>query len=241
MRLPNAQKRILTIDRDCDPVEQSALVMAVMAFPGRGEEEQRMHAFEALVARPIHEFRRTMRDNTAFADPRWEAFLELKSEPEAVLLCRKIWKIVSARSEVGEIAEPWIQELSAGTTPILPSLTDSVLKDRVSERTKRSPENWLRRTWRPAKPAFHLYAAYQIAHRELPPHLQDPFDPRSKDTRAPNTDLTRNIIKTAMDLQTKLIADPRLPFGEADLILLDGDIAENCDEPLKSAPALIDH
>jgi hypothetical protein len=233
---PDRKPRILTIERDCDPIEQSAMIMAVMAYPGRNEDAERMHAFEALVARPLYEYRRQTRDSQRFADPRWEAFLELKTEDDAWLISRRISKLLSARSEVGDIAKPWIVDLWKGSNLDLPALTDAVLMDRVSALLKRSPENWLRRTWRPAKPAFHLYAAYQVAHLVLPPEAQDPFNPQSGPTRAPDTKLTRDIINVAMDFQFKLVADPRFPFRESDLIWIKSDLEKTCDEPFKTAP-----
>ena len=213
------------------------MIMAVMAYPGRNEEAERMHAFEALVARPLYEYRRQTGDNGRFTGPRWEAFLELKTEDDAWLVSRKVSKLLSARSEVGDVAEPWIVELWKGSNPDLPALTDAVLMDRVSALLKRSPENWLRRTWRRAKPAFHLFAAYQVAHLVLPPELQNPFDPQSAPTRAPDTELTRAIINVAMKFQVKLVADLRFPFRKDDLIWIESNLEKTCDEPFKSAPA----
>lgn len=232
----DAKQRILKIERDCEPIEQSAIIMAAMAYPGRGDEEERSHAFEALVARPLHERRTVMRDDRPFANPRLETFLELKSETEATLLSRKVQRQLNARSEVGDVVEPWIVDLWKGFNPHLPELTDAVLMDRASELLNRSPENWLRRTWRPSKPVFHLIAAYHVAHLVLPPEVQDPFNPVSKPVRAPDTDLTRSIIHVAMTFQEKLVTDRRFPFRREDLIWMESDLEKPCDEPFKSAP-----
>ena len=210
--------------------------MAVMAYPGRDDEEKRMHAFEALVARPLHEERRVMRDDRPFANPRFERSLELKSEPEATLLSRKVQRQLNARAEVGDFVEPWIVDLWKGSNPDLPRLTDAVLMDRASELLNRSPENWLRRTWRPSKPVFQLIAAYHVAHLVLPPEVQDPFNPASKPVRAPDTDLTRAIIQVATDFQERLVDDSRFPFRRNDLIWIESDLERTCDEPFKTDP-----
>lgn len=197
------------------------MIMAVMAFPGVREEGRRRDAFEALVARPLYERIRISRDGQPFAEPRLNAYLALKSEEAASQLCRKIWKKLARRDEVGRIAAPWILELWNGDNPDLPPMTNNLLMDRVSNILNRSPEMWLKRVWNPARPAFHFFAAYFVAALILPPELKDPFNPLSGPVRAPDNEITKVIAKLVMSFQEKLAIDPRFGFERDELVWLD--------------------
>lgn len=197
------------------------MITALMAYPGRREENERRDAYEALVARALYEHIRLTRDGTPFQNPRLNRYLELKSDREASLISRRVSKILGRRSEIGGIAAPWILRLS-GTVPDVPALTDTVLEDRVALLLPgRDPEMWVKRTWRPSKPAFHLFAAYYLAALLLPAEAKDPFNPISSEFRAPDGHLTPIVAKTAMDLQQKLVSDTRFPFQIADLVWLE--------------------
>ena len=197
------------------------MLMAAMAFSGAHEEAKRRNAFDALVARPLYEQMRLTRDERPFADPRMNAYLERISEPEASQLCRKVGKILGKRSEVGRMAAPWILELWMTNNPDLPRMTNNLLMDRVSNILGRSPEMWLKRVWLPARPVFHLFAAYFIAALILPAEVKDPFNPLSGPVRAPDTEITNVIAKLAMTFQERLIDDARYGFASSEIIWLD--------------------
>ena len=215
-------QRILIINTaEWEPLECSAMIMAVMAFPGVGEEDRRRDAFEALVARPLHEQIRLSRDRRPFANSRLNTYLVLKSGGAAAQLCRKISKILVKRDEVGRVATPWILELWKGDNHSLPPLTNNLLMDQVSDILNRSPEMWLKRVWIPARPAFHFFAAYSVAALILPSELKDPFNPVSAPVRAPDTEITKVIAKLAMSFQEKLAIDSRFGFERDELVWLE--------------------
>ena len=214
--------RRLEIDTNhLEPLECSATMMAAMAYPARDEEANRHEAFGALVARTLHEQIRLTRDERPFQNPRLNRYLELKSEGEASQISRRVSKILARRSEVGEVAAPWIFYL-VGKEPNVGALTEAALEDRVATRlSDRDPENWVRRTWRPAKPVFHLIAAYQLVAYLSPTGAKDPFNPDSAPFRAPDGELTPIVAKAAMALQEKLVSDERFAFAKGDLLWLD--------------------
>lgn len=191
-----------------------------MAFPGPKEESEREQAFRSLVARALYEETRLERDAAPFLNPRLNRYLEMP-ESHASKICRKVRKVLDARSEVGRIAAPWILELWTGDYPDLPAMGEAILKERVSNLLGRDADMWIRRAWRPARPAFHLFAAYFVAALILPPELMDPFNPVSLAARAPDNDLTAVIARLAVSFQEKLVADPRFRFKRQDLVWLE--------------------
>ena len=214
--------RLLKIDsQEFEPLECSSMIMAAMAYPARGEEAHRRDAYEALVARSLYEHIRLTRDDRPFQNVRLNRYLELKSEGESSQIARRVSKIMARRSEVGEVAAPWISYLF-GKPSTAGVLTEAALEDCVAARLPdRDPEMWVRRSSRPAKAAFHLIAAYQLAAYVLPPEAKDPFNPDSAAFRAPDGGLTPIVAKAAMALQEKLISDTLFSFTKRDLVWLE--------------------
>lgn len=229
--------RLLQIDtRAWEPFECSYMLLAAMAYPGKDQELERMHAFEALVARSLYERRRLDQDERDFANGRLNQYRELKGEHEASLLTRKIMRLLSRRSEIGSVADPWARELLLGNAPDLPAMSESALADRFALKwPERDAEMWIRRVWRPAKPVFHLYAAYHLVALATPHEMKDPFDARSEKSRAPDGPTTSLVAQAAMIIQERMCSDERFPFETDQIIWLDW-IEPICDEPLKTAP-----
>lgn len=197
------------------------MIMATMAFPGGNDRIEWDHAFKCLVARPLHERLRLERNPSPYLGGRLDNYLAAKTEEEAWKACRRIWKILEDRWEVGVVAAPWIFEMLNNSEVQLGPMSDSALKDRVSLEFKRDPDMWIRRIWRPAKPAFHLFAAYEAIARNLPDELKDPFNPASLKARAPDGIVTQHVARLAMILQDKLTGDPSYRFKREDLAWLD--------------------
>ena len=220
--LPGVARRVMRIDaNELEDVECSAMIMALMAFPGEKDEAKREDAFNALVARSLYESNRLERDTTPFLNPRLNAYLRLKSESDSSTVSRRVGKILGARSEVARIAAPWILELWTDNYPDLPAMAEPILKDRVNNLLGRDPDMWIRRKWRPAKPAFHLFAAYFVAALILPAEAKDPFNSESAEVRAPDSPLTPVVGRLAMSFQEKLVRDRRFKFRREDLVWLD--------------------
>ena len=197
------------------------MIMALMAYPDRADETKREDAFKSLVARPLQEQSRLERDDRPYLNERLNTYIAAKTEEEALKSCRRVTKILRARSEVGIVAAPWISEMWKGSEPQLGPMTETALKDGVNARLAKDPDMWIRRIWRPAKPAFHLFAAYEAISQQLPNELKDPFNPESLKVRAPDGILTPYVARLAMAFQRKLTSDRRYRFDREDLFWLD--------------------
>ena len=229
--------RLLQIDtREWEPFECSYMLLAAMAYPGKKQESERMHAFESLVARALSERQRLDQDERDFANFRLNRYRELKSEHEASLLTRKVRRLLTRRSEIGDMAEPWARELLLGDAPELSIMSEPALADRFALRwPERDAEMWIRRVWRPAKPVFHLFAAYHLVALAMPDEMKNPFDTRSEGSRAPDGPTTSLVAQAAMIIQERMCSDERFPFQKDQVIWLEW-IEPICDEPLKTAP-----
>lgn len=252
--------RVLTINtNELEPFECSNMLLAAMAFSGPSQLEERRQAYDALCASNLYEAQRLDGDASAFLNPRLNSYLEVQTSKEAIRMSKKVKRILGRRSEIGNVAEPWIGALVGnGVSEPLAPLTEAALIQRFDQLSveaikqkaaavaeladkpgpvvvkERDAQMWVRRVWRPAIPAFPLFAAYHTVANRLEPEYIDPFDNRSAPWRAPDGLTTPIVAKLAMRIQERLCEDPIYRFKSEDLIWLDWTDAD-CDEPLKSA------
>lgn len=251
-----ADPAALTINtNEWESFECSNMIVASMAFSGASQQEARQDAYKALCASNLYETQRLDGDARAFLNPRLNAYLEIHTSKDASRLSKKVKRILGKRSEIGNVADPWIEALvGKKVSETLAPLTEAALMDRFDQLSveaikskakavaeladkpgsvvvkNRDAEMWVRRVWRPAIPAFHLFAAYHAFASSLPPEYIDPFNKRSAPWRAPDGFTTPIVAELAMRIQERLCEDPIYRFNREDLIWLDwtnGDIATN--------------
>jgi hypothetical protein len=202
--------RIVTLDSSrLEAFEVGAILIATLAFPGRGEELASEKAVEALCADVLRETIAAFPENAEewrLAFPRYTAIDKAESQRRLRTLDHRLQnRMLASRMALGFLEESITTRPAKLPAAMKRHSLNELSKLALSQSGENDSENLEARTWRASRPVIHLASAIQVLARFAAPDVE-PFRYPLDDAKLHN-----QVIELAQFHEQKVLSDHR--FG----------------------------